>query len=120
VALDANGVDLDLNAATAAVSRETPGTGVEETGAGAHYGLDQGRIIEQKGSDGSVKRTDRRPDTLLTQRSSLLARSGDGGDRASLASALFSRPAMIFSCNLAAVIGPLARSPITCVETNPS
>ena len=56
VALDANGVDLDLNAATAAVSRETSGIGVEETGGGAHYGLDQGRIIEQKGSDGSVKR----------------------------------------------------------------
>ena len=56
VVLDANGVDSDLNAATAAVSRETSGIGVEETGGGAHYGLDQGRIIEQKGSDGSVKR----------------------------------------------------------------
>jgi hypothetical protein len=55
VVLDANGVDFNLNAATAAVSRETSGIGVEETG-GARYGLNQGRIIEQKESDGSVKR----------------------------------------------------------------
>lgn len=55
VVLDANGVDLDLNAATAAVSRETSGIGVNETG-GAHYGLSQGQIVEQKGPDGSVKR----------------------------------------------------------------
>ena len=53
--LDANGVDTNLHAATAAVSRETSGIGVEETG-GAHYGLDQGEIVEQQGSDGSVKR----------------------------------------------------------------
>jgi Protein of unknown function (DUF2865) len=55
VVLDANGVDFNLNAATAAVSRETSGIGVEETGS-AHYGLNQGSIIEQKESDGSVKR----------------------------------------------------------------
>ena len=55
VVLDANGVDFNLNAATAAVSRETSGIGVEET-AGAHYGLTQGRIIEQKEPDGSVRR----------------------------------------------------------------
>ena len=48
VVLDANGVDTNLHAATAAVSRETSGIGVEETG-GAHYGLDQGEIIDQKG-----------------------------------------------------------------------
>ena len=55
VVLDANGVDLNLNAATAAVSRETSGIGVEETG-GAHYRLNQGQIVEQKSPDGSVKR----------------------------------------------------------------
>ena len=55
VVLDANGVDFNLNAATAAVSRETSGIGVEETG-GAYYGLNQGQIVEQKSPDGSVKR----------------------------------------------------------------
>jgi Protein of unknown function (DUF2865) len=55
VVLDANGVDFTLNAAAVAVSRETSGIGVEETG-GAHYGLDEGQIVEQKGPDGSVKR----------------------------------------------------------------
>jgi hypothetical protein len=34
-----------LNAATAAVSRETSGIGVEETG-GEHYGLNQGQIVD--------------------------------------------------------------------------
>jgi hypothetical protein len=53
--LDADGVDLDLNAATAVLSRATSGIGVEETGT-AYYGLKQGEIIEQKGQDGSVKR----------------------------------------------------------------
>ena len=55
VVLDVNGVDFNLNAATAAVSRETSGIGVEETG-GAHYGLNQGQIAEQRSADGSVKR----------------------------------------------------------------
>jgi Protein of unknown function (DUF2865) len=55
VVLDANGVDTNLHAATAAVSRETSGIGVEETG-GAHYDLDQGQVVEQQGSDGSVMR----------------------------------------------------------------
>jgi Protein of unknown function (DUF2865) len=53
--LDANGVDLNLNAATAAVSRGTSGIGVEET-EGVRYGLGQGQIVEQKGPDGSVRR----------------------------------------------------------------
>jgi hypothetical protein len=56
VVLDANGVDLNLNAATAAVSREASGIGVEETGGSAYYGLNQGHIMEQKAPDGSVKR----------------------------------------------------------------
>lgn len=55
VVLDANGVDFNLNAATAAVSRETSGIGVEETG-GAHYDLHQGRVVEQIGPDGSARR----------------------------------------------------------------
>jgi hypothetical protein len=53
--LDADGVDLDLNAATAALSRATSGIGVEATGT-VYYGLNQGQIIEQQGQDGSVKR----------------------------------------------------------------
>jgi Protein of unknown function (DUF2865) len=56
VVLDANGVDLNLNAATAAASRETSGIGVEETVGGAYYGLNQGLIVEHKESDGSVTR----------------------------------------------------------------
>ncbi|HEY1451901.1 MAG TPA: DUF2865 domain-containing protein [Roseiarcus sp.] len=55
VVLDVNGVDSSLNAATAAVSRETSGIGVEETG-GAHYGLGRGQVVEQRGQDGSVRR----------------------------------------------------------------
>jgi hypothetical protein len=55
VVLDANGVDSNLNAATARVSRETSGIGVEGPG-GAHYGLNQGQIVEQKAPGGSVKR----------------------------------------------------------------
>jgi hypothetical protein len=55
VVLDANGVDFNLNAATAAVSRETSGIGVEETG-GAHYDLNQGQLVEQIGPDGSARR----------------------------------------------------------------
>jgi hypothetical protein len=56
VVLDANGVDLNLNAATAAASRETSGIGVEESVGGAYYGLNQGLIVEHKESDGSVTR----------------------------------------------------------------
>jgi hypothetical protein len=53
--LDANGVDLDLNAATAALSRATSGIGVDETD-GVHYDLNQGQVVEQKGLDGAVRR----------------------------------------------------------------
>jgi hypothetical protein len=56
VVLDANGVDSKLNAATAAVSRETSGIGVEESGGVAHYSLNQGQVVEQKGPEGSIKR----------------------------------------------------------------
>jgi hypothetical protein len=53
--LDANGVDMDLSAATAALSRETSDIGDQEVG-GAHYGLYQGQIVEEEGPGGSVKR----------------------------------------------------------------
>jgi hypothetical protein len=53
--LDAHGVDLNLNAATAALSRTTSGIRVEETRI-AYYGLNQGQIVEQKRRDGSVNR----------------------------------------------------------------
>jgi hypothetical protein len=54
--LDANGVDLTLSAATAALSRATSGIDVDGTGGPAHYGLNQGQVVEQKGPDGAVKR----------------------------------------------------------------
>jgi hypothetical protein len=54
--LDAKGVDLDLKAATAALSRETSGIGDDEDSSREHYGLTQGEIVEQKGPDGSMKR----------------------------------------------------------------
>ena len=54
--LDANGVDLNLSTATAAVSRATSGIDVEGTDGPAHYGLNQGQIVEQKGADGTVRR----------------------------------------------------------------
>ena len=53
--LDANGVDLDLNAATAALSRATSGISVDEARP-ARYGLNYGRIVEQNYSDGTVRR----------------------------------------------------------------
>jgi hypothetical protein len=54
--LDANGVDLDLKAAAATLSRETSGIGDDKDASMEHYGLTQGQILEQKGSDGSIKR----------------------------------------------------------------
>jgi hypothetical protein len=54
--LDANGVDLNLSAATAAISRATSGIDVDGTGGPAHYGLNQGQIVEQTGADGTVRR----------------------------------------------------------------
>jgi len=53
--LDANGVDIDLSAAAAAVSRETSDIGEGEVGA-AHHGLNQRQIVAQEGPDGSMKR----------------------------------------------------------------
>jgi hypothetical protein len=54
--LDANGVDLNLSTATAALSRATSGIDVDGTGGAVHFGLNQGQIVEQKGPDGTVKR----------------------------------------------------------------
>lgn len=53
--LDANGVDINLSAAAAAVSRETSDISQGEAGA-THYGLNQGEIVEEKGPGGSVRR----------------------------------------------------------------
>jgi hypothetical protein len=55
VLLDANGVDMDLSAAAAALSHETSGIDGGKVGA-ADYGLNQGQIVEEEGPDGSVKR----------------------------------------------------------------
>jgi hypothetical protein len=55
VLLDADGVDMDLSAAAAALSHETSGIDAGKVGA-AHYGLNQGQIVEEEGPDGSVKR----------------------------------------------------------------
>ena len=55
VLLDANGVDMNLSAAAAALSHETSDIGEGEVGA-AHYGLNQGQIVEEEGPGGSVKR----------------------------------------------------------------
>jgi hypothetical protein len=76
VVLDANGVDSNLHAATAAVSRETSGIGVEETGRGAYYGLNQGHVVEQKGPDGSVKRV-----RIVAPRSTLTPTLASTGQR---------------------------------------
>jgi len=54
--LDANGVDLSLSAATAALSRATSGIDVDGAGGPAHYGLNHGQVVEQKGPDGTVRR----------------------------------------------------------------
>jgi hypothetical protein len=54
--LDANGVDLNLSAATAALSRATSGIDVDGIGGPAHYGVNQGQIVEQKGPDGTMRR----------------------------------------------------------------
>ncbi len=77
--LDANGVDFNLNAATAAVSRETSGIGVEETG-GVRYGLEQGQIALCRRSGRSrAGEADHSADALLT-RDGFLLRSSDSGD----------------------------------------
>jgi hypothetical protein len=54
--LDANGVDLNLSAATAALSRATSGIDVDGTRGPAHYGVNQGQIVEQQGPDGAIRR----------------------------------------------------------------
>ena len=54
--LDVDGVDTRLNAAAAEVSRETSGIADSDGQAASHYGLNQGRIVEQADPDGSTKR----------------------------------------------------------------
>jgi hypothetical protein len=53
--LDADGVDLNLSAATAALSRATSGIGVDDTCV-VHYGLDWGQVVQQNGPNGAIRR----------------------------------------------------------------
>jgi hypothetical protein len=56
VALDINGVDTTLRAATAAVSRETSGIRYEDAQHRVSFGLKQGQTIEERDPDGSTRR----------------------------------------------------------------
>ena len=62
--LDADGVDLDLNAATAALSRATSGIGVEATGTVLRPQSEPDHRAEGPGRLGQA-RAHRRADTLL-------------------------------------------------------
>jgi Protein of unknown function (DUF2865) len=53
--LDVDGVDTRLTAAAAEVSRESSGIGDSDEQEIPHYGLNQGRIVEQADRDGSTK-----------------------------------------------------------------
>jgi hypothetical protein len=54
--LDIDGVDTTLTAAAAEVSRESSGISDSDEQGVPHYGLNQGRIVEQADPDGSTKR----------------------------------------------------------------
>jgi Protein of unknown function (DUF2865) len=54
--LDINGVDTKLSAAAASMSRETSGIKGESAQSRAIYRLNQGRMVEEKGPDGSPRR----------------------------------------------------------------
>ncbi len=54
--LDANGVDTKLKAAAATISRETSGIKDEAAGAGSHFGLRQGKVVEEDNPDGGRRR----------------------------------------------------------------
>jgi hypothetical protein len=54
--LDINGVDTKLSAAAASMSRETSGIKGESAQSRAVYRLNQGRMVEEKGPDGSPRR----------------------------------------------------------------
>ncbi len=55
-ALDIEGVDTRLKAATAAVSRETSGIEDGQRNAAVHLGLKAGRVVEDRGPDGGTRR----------------------------------------------------------------
>ncbi len=55
-ALDVEGVDTRLKAATAAVSRETSGIQDDQTNAPVHLGLKAGRVVEDPAPDGGTRR----------------------------------------------------------------
>jgi Protein of unknown function (DUF2865) len=54
--LDVNGVDMKLSAAAASMSRTTSGIKDESAESHAIYRLNQGKIVEEKGPDGSPRR----------------------------------------------------------------
>ena len=63
--LDANGVDLSLNAATATISRESSGIFRDEVGQRpTSYDLKQGQTIEETAPDGSIRRVRLLPSTF--------------------------------------------------------
>jgi hypothetical protein len=51
--LDVNGVDTSLTAAAATISRENSGIKDETLTTIVHFGLKQGRIVEDAGPDGA-------------------------------------------------------------------
>ena len=54
--LDLNGVDTELKAAAAAMSRATSGIQYEGAQSGANYGLYQGQTVDETGPDGRSRR----------------------------------------------------------------
>jgi hypothetical protein len=54
--LDPNGVDTELKAAAAKIGHESSGIEDPEAQDGAHFGLKQGRTVEQTGPDGLTRR----------------------------------------------------------------
>lgn len=54
--LDINGVDTELKAAAAAMSRATSGIQYEDAQSGANYGLHQGQTVDETGPDGRTRR----------------------------------------------------------------
>jgi hypothetical protein len=54
--LDGNGVDAQLQAAAAKIGHSTSGITDHDPPGGASYGVKQGRIVEETGPDGSMRR----------------------------------------------------------------
>jgi hypothetical protein len=54
--LDSNGVDAQLQAAAAKIGHSTSGITDDDPTGGASYSVNQGRIVEESGPDGSMRR----------------------------------------------------------------